>query len=190
MEREARLKITKTIETNGRISDEDLVRIAEIYRSTEQFGGSGVNAVAQAKGFNVRTAARWLARARARGFLEHTDKSVAATARGKAPKSNGQRPASVVEVSAVVWEDPPPAHPGARSHADDRTWWSRLTPLTKHPKRWARIRTYTRPGQHTTAANNLRYGLLKLPEGPWEFCARALDDGTYGVYARYLGRKR
>ena len=182
------MKVTKVVETNGRISDEALARVVDIYRSVELVGGSGVEAVSQAEGFSTRTAARWLARARARGLLEHTDKSTAATARSSVrrpvPSTNGDTP-------EVIWEDPPPIKAGRPPSVgnDSRTWYERCAPLVAHPKRWARIRTYNLPGKHTSASNNLNNGLLKLPKGRWEFAARTVD-GSYHVYGRYLGRKR
>lgn len=59
--------------------------------------------------------------------------------------------------------------------------------LMKKPGEWALVKTFTRPRTAERVAGDLRRGRTEKPPGRWEFESRRLEDGTSGLWARYLG---
>jgi hypothetical protein len=56
----------------------------------------------------------------------------------------------------------------------------------EHPKRWAVVEVKDTYRNASLTAYNLRRGLIKPPDGRWEFMATTVG-GEHLVYARYLG---
>ena len=83
----------------------------------------------------------------------------------------------------VIWMDPPPY----RGRGRPTVWVDRLSPLIEHPKRWALVHAYDQLSTAIKAIRRLEAKADLRPSGSWEFVARSLEDGTGGVFARYLG---
>jgi hypothetical protein len=91
-------------------------------------------------------------------------------------------------MSNVEWSDPPPPNSAARS--DYVSQLGRfLAALREEPKRWAR-----KPGAHSTSdaassiANYINSGRAAgVLKGEFDATSRKLDDGTFGVWVRYVG---
>lgn len=82
----------------------------------------------------------------------------------------------------IRWEDPPSATAATR-----RGYWvPLLEPLMDQPKRWAIVATKETQSNASSTAANLRFRVVKVPPGRWEFVSRTVD-GEHRVYARYLG---
>lgn len=87
-------------------------------------------------------------------------------------------------MSDIVWEEPPPSRYGAK-----RDGWNRIAAeLRANPGRWARIRECETRGRASVWAQQVRQGQSSawLPAGSFEAASRSVD-GTYVVYARYVG---
>ncbi len=83
--------------------------------------------------------------------------------------------------SGIVWMDPPPKQAGGGR------WIRRLVPLVDRPMQWALVETCVNANTSGSTAYNVRRGVVALPPGKWDATARKLDDGSYGVFVRYLG---
>lgn len=97
-------------------------------------------------------------------------------------------------MSAIVWEEPPPAPPQRYISTD----WAQLGPeLIARPGEWGRVREYApgdgaRTSARSRAANYaamIREGLLSWtnPKGTFEAVARPLGEDRWAVYVRYVG---
>ncbi|MCA1569342.1 MAG: hypothetical protein LC798_03260 [Chloroflexi bacterium] len=84
-------------------------------------------------------------------------------------------------MTEIVWEEPPPRNGRGPKLADQ------LIPLIDHPKRWALIATRASGGAAGAAAFNINRRRMMLPAGQWEARSAKRPDGTYGIYARYMG---
>lgn len=83
--------------------------------------------------------------------------------------------------NVLIWRDPP----ARRTRTG--VWEERLAPLIEQPEQWALIRICDTYKQAGGCAGSLKSGKLRMPPGRWEVCARTLDDGTGGVFIRWLG---
>lgn len=211
-------KITKTVQVPDRTNSPTAEEVAELFLKAEANGESGAQVIAERYSKAPRTVARWISIAREQGLIpesEHSTrmkgimgakaakavkaKATTVTKPAKPIKAKGATVAGpekryVPEEFEVRWEDPPSID---RSKNDplswyekneSLSWYERLEPLKREPKRWAIVRTFKEKGRNTTAANNLRYGLLRIPAGKWEFTARSVGS-EHHVYAKYLGRE-
>lgn len=80
----------------------------------------------------------------------------------------------------VVWEDPPNG-PGSSG-----CWGKLLAPLREHPGRWAKVKV----GNDVVRAegSNIKRGAYAgIEAGEFEVTSRAVGDGRYALYARYVG---
>ena len=63
-----------------------------------------------------------------------------------------------------------------------------LAAKSDHPGVWVRIVAYGTGSTAANTANELRNGKRPgIPAGRWEFRSGQLEDGRYGVWAKYLG---
>lgn len=91
----------------------------------------------------------------------------------------------------IRWEDPPPGHPsrtrGGRKPAG--RYDALAAELRAHPQRWALVGETDSWTAAANACNPIRRASIECfePRGDFEAVARALRDGTVGIFARYLG---
>lgn len=83
-------------------------------------------------------------------------------------------------MSDIEWIDPP-----AQKAID---WMERLAPLVERPGEWAVVARKAKPSTAYSTANNLRHGLVRIPDGVWEFQAATDPETREGVVrACYVG---
>lgn len=92
------------------------------------------------------------------------------------------RPATADDI-VPVWEEPPPA----ALVAAGIDWMAMLATLNARPGKWARLRTYPKSHTSSSTAGTIRKRLRDAGVTDYEVISRKLDDGTGGVYARYIG---
>lgn len=78
----------------------------------------------------------------------------------------------------IEFRDPPAAKAGTTS----RPWVEALSPLLDHEGRWAVVRTLKSAAAASTALHRLRYRIVHMPAGKWEFRSSGPE-----VFARYIG---
>lgn len=85
----------------------------------------------------------------------------------------------------VEWKDPPPGETSPGKWDDD------ANELRANPGQWAIVRTANERKTLDTLGTTIRKGRATswLPAKSFEAVVRSNGDGTYAVYARYIGDK-
>jgi len=87
----------------------------------------------------------------------------------------------------VVWENPPESARGTQK--GQGRWQQKIRPLMEQPGRWARIAEGEAAQVSWGAVSRLRGtgGRPSILPGRWDGRSAKQEDGTYTVWAVYLG---
>lgn len=82
----------------------------------------------------------------------------------------------------LVWEDPPKSS-ASRKAVFKEQWDKILDQLETKPGEWARLEVFEKAPRAATVRNSL----VKRYSQNHEFTVRKMQDGTFGLYGRYIG---
>jgi hypothetical protein len=89
-----------------------------------------------------------------------------------------------------VWCEPTSLAAPGRHHR----WVHILEPVTERPGEWALVQTYDDALRARNHVRDLRRSVragdrvaVRVPPGDWEFRHGRMEDGTHGLWARWLG---
>jgi hypothetical protein len=87
-------------------------------------------------------------------------------------------------MTEVTWEDPPPA----RSRKSVRDWHAVAATLRTRPSEWALV---VEKSRQNSTAHFITHGRIAAfrPEGMFQGRSAKNDDGTFRIFARYVGEQ-
>lgn len=81
----------------------------------------------------------------------------------------------------LIFEEPPGARGGRAGSSAIGQW---LTSLREHPGQWVK---FPAPQKSSASSGNIGRGRYGAAPGEFEASSRSAGDGTFWLYARYVG---